>query len=109
MTTTPPADWREHVEAAIRQLMARHAAYPDRGYDTARQRAAWRREIDDLLDQLATGPKVVYVEPVAYNPGVDCTGCDTGTDRVDNHGYLICLTCDTPGLPSFGYDGLGNE
>ncbi|GAB3776728.1 hypothetical protein FB382_004378 [Nocardioides ginsengisegetis] len=62
MSDPTPTEQAEAIEAMVRHAMAEHAALPDRGFDSARDRFRLRCQIDDLLDDHAELLEIVALE-----------------------------------------------
>ena len=54
MSTPTITEQAELLEALVRHAMAEHAALPDRGFDSARNRLRLRNQIDTMLDEIET-------------------------------------------------------
>lgn len=103
-------DQQETLEAAARRLMAKIAATPNRGFDTARDRAAMIRDLDAILDQFnghpaPPEPEHVTPEPdpalTAYlgsaitgNPHTSTCGVCGRSRYVNTTGNRVCIACD---------------
>ena len=101
----PLTDWREVVEADIRQRMTRHAHIEPRGWDTIRQRAILHHEIDALIDLLAGDQPPLNPQQQALlndyagdtrHGQPDATSCGIcGRSRyVNTRAARVCAACD---------------